>query len=178
MATGYIFYNDISFITCRGIVNGYVDGLYRPNNNTIRGQFAKIVVRGFGIPSYTPASPTFNDVPTAYTFYPFIEAAVQAGVMQGYGSSTFGPDRAVNRVETVVTLQRIRNYPLYIPTTPTFSDVPADSFGFNEVETFYHRGILSGQPCKAGSGTCFRRFDYIIRGEMAKVARRAIEDTP
>jgi len=176
--TAYIFYNDIVFITCRGIVNGYVEGLYRPNNNTIRGQFAKIVVRGFGIPSYTPSSPTFNDVPTAYTFYPFIEAAVQAGVMQGYGSSTFGPDRAVNRVETVVTLQRIRNYPLYTPTTPTFSDVPAGSFGFNEVETLYHRGILSGQPCKTGGGTCFRRFDYIIRGEMAKVARRAIEDRP
>ncbi len=99
----YLFYADIQFLTCLGIVSGYPDGTFRAASPTNRGQFAKIVVNGFGLAAFTPTLPTFSDVPTSYPFYPYIEAATHAGVMVGYSGGTFQTGRNVNRIETVVT---------------------------------------------------------------------------
>jgi len=175
----YIFYGDVQFLACRGIVNGYGDGTFRPNNQTTRGQFAKIVTIGFNIPAFTPTSgQTFRDVPPNYIFYPYIEAAAHAGAINGYANGNFRPDFQINRIETVVIIQRIRNYPVATPTSPTFSDVQPGDFGYSAVETLYSRGIVSGQLCASGSSLCFRRSDFIIRGELAKIVHRAIEQLP
>ncbi|MGI8587109.1 MAG: S-layer homology domain-containing protein [Chloroflexia bacterium] len=37
------FYSVIETAVCRGVISGYSDGTFRPNNNAIRGQIAKIV---------------------------------------------------------------------------------------------------------------------------------------
>ena len=49
---GSTFYVYVRCLACRGIVSGYGDGTFRPNNNVTRGQLSKIVsnAAGFGIP--------------------------------------------------------------------------------------------------------------------------------
>ncbi|MDQ2805481.1 MAG: S-layer homology domain-containing protein, partial [Chloroflexota bacterium] len=40
---GNVFYSSIATAVCHGVVSGYSDGTFRPNNNAFRGQIAKIV---------------------------------------------------------------------------------------------------------------------------------------
>jgi hypothetical protein len=42
---GSAFYEYIETAVCHGIISGYADNTFRPNNNAIRAQIAKIVCR-------------------------------------------------------------------------------------------------------------------------------------
>lgn len=170
--SGNIFYADIRFLACRGVVNGFGDGSFQPNSNTRRGEFAKIIVRGFGIATYRPLTPTFLDVPTTNIFYPFIEAAARAGLVIG-GNGRFRPSDNITRAEVVVIIQRQQRYPVFTPTTPTFTDVPPDYFAYSTIETLVSVGIITGfTPTTFGPGA------FIRRGELSRIVGRAIQLPP
>ena len=175
--TGYLFTADILYLSCAGIVSGYPNsnGTYRfaPNQSTTRGEFAKIVKRGFGLTSYTPTVPTFSDVSANSTFYPFIEAVAHAGVVAGYANGTFQPNRSISRAEVAKMVKRAAGYGSYIPTTPTFTDVPPEYFAYAAVETLYWHGIVSGSSC--GTSLCYRPNDAVTRGELSRLVRLSIQ---
>jgi len=47
VAQGSTFYEYVERMAARGIINGYQDGTFRPNNNATRGQTAKIMSNAF-----------------------------------------------------------------------------------------------------------------------------------
>ena len=57
------FYAYIHCLACRGIVNGYPDGTFKPNNPVTRGQLSKIDANSAGY-SETHTELTFQDVPS------------------------------------------------------------------------------------------------------------------
>lgn len=188
--TGNQFYSDILFLACANIVNGFPNGdgsfRFEPASNTTRGQFAKIAVLGFGVPAFTPTTPTFSDVPTNNTFYQYIEAAVRAGVISGFtpaqcggGSAQpcFKPRDSIRRGEVAKIIRRARNYPVATPTAPSFSDVPTTNTFYADIETLKSLNVVGGGPCGSG-GLCFRPSENIRRDELTRLARRAREITP
>ena len=191
VSTTNIFYGDITYLACRGIVNGTGGGNFSPNANTSRGQFAKIAALGFGIAPFTPASgQSFSDVPPGYIFYTFIETAFHATVVNGLTTTQcnnlgvmppcYGPNVNITRAQVAAIVQRARNYTVVTPAggAQTFTDVPTSNFAFNAVETLASRNIINGAACAGGGGLCFRPNDNIKRGELSKVVRRAIESLP
>ena len=85
-----------------------------------------------------PVTPSFADVPTDHWAYKYIEYVVLAGVVMGYGDSTFRPDLAVDRGQMAVYVSRSEaggdaNVPNG-PPTPTFPDVPSDHWAFKYIE--------------------------------------------
>ena len=80
---GSAFYPFIRCLACLDIVSGYADGTFRPGNNIIRGQLAKIVsnAAGFLEPS---TGQSFEDVPVGSSFHEFIERLYRRGHMSGY----------------------------------------------------------------------------------------------
>ncbi len=186
--TTNIFYGDIQFLACRGVISGFAGGTFQPNSNTTRGQFAKIATLGFSLPAFTPTQPTFVDVASASVFYGYVEAAAHAGAVNGLSAaqcaalgtpgSCYGPNVLISRVQVAVIVQRARNYPTVTPTVPTFTDVPLGSFGYTAIQTLASRNIINGAACSGGVGTCFRPNDSIRRGELSKVVHRAIDSQP
>jgi len=177
VGTSNIFYTDILFLACRGVISGFPngDGTFRfePNSNTTRGQFAKIATLGFALPAFTPATPTFSDVPSNNVFYQFVEAAAHAGAITGFSDSTFRPNQNVTRAQVAIITLRARGYTILTPTNPTFSDVPNSNFAYAAIETLAARGIINGAACSGSQ--CFRPNDNVRRGELSKVVRRATE---
>lgn len=175
-----IFYNDIVFLACRGVISGFPNGegtfRFEPNTNTTRGQFAKIATLGFALPAYTPSTPTFSDVPPGNVFYQFVEAAAHVGAITGFSDGTFRPNQNVTRAQVAVITLRARGYAVVTPTSPTFTDVPTSNFAYAAIETLAARSIVSGAEC--GSTSCFRPNDLVRRDELSKVVRRAIEAVP
>jgi hypothetical protein len=94
---GHTFYAYVETLYDRGVVSGYSDGTYRPQNDVTRGQIAKIVVRSEGWAPYTPPTPTFSDVPANHTFYAYVETAYQHGIVQGYSDGTYRPANPATR---------------------------------------------------------------------------------
>ena len=178
MPSSNIFRADILYLACRNIVGGFPDGSFRPNASTTRGQFAKIAALAFGIPPFTPSSPSFNDVPSSYFAYAYIEAAAHAGVITGFPDGSFRPNQNVTRAQVAVITVRGRGYASLTPANPTFSDVAANNFAFAAVETLAARNVLSGAACPGSTALCFRPNDNIRRGELSKVVHRAIDSAP
>ncbi len=56
------FYTYIQCLACKGIISGYLDGSFRPNNEITRGQIAKVVSNAAGF-NEDPGSQVYEDVP-------------------------------------------------------------------------------------------------------------------
>ncbi len=103
------FNNAISTLSNAGIINGYEDGSFRPNNPITRAEFSKIAVSFF---SYVDEEyqGLFPDVPADKWYALYVEAAKELGLINGYEDGTFRPEQNITRAEacTIVnnTIQR------------------------------------------------------------------------
>lgn len=118
----------------------------------------------------------------------FIEAAFAAAVVNGLNpaqcaalgvaSPCYGPNVQISRAQVAVIVQRAQGYALVTPPNPTFSDVGTNNFAYAAIERLASRGIITGAACPVPqSGLCFRPNDFIRRGELSKVVRRALESS-
>ncbi len=198
---GSTFYAYVQWMACRGTVGGYPCGgagepcpgtYYRPNNNVTRGQLAKIVANTAQY-SETPTGQTFEDVPPASTFYPWIEQIASRGIVAGYpcggafepcvppsNRPYFRPNNATTRGQIAKVVAEARGYTDPI-TTQSFEDVPPNSTFYLYVERLAGRGILGGYPCGGPFEPCvgpgnrpyFRPNNPATRGQLAKIATLA-----
>jgi hypothetical protein len=94
-----------------GIINGYADGSFRPNNPVTRVEFAAMLVRALDLPTEPRGPVSFTDagsVPGWASGY--VAAAAKAGIIAGYTDGTFRPNASINRSEMVVMLARALNW--------------------------------------------------------------------
>ncbi len=178
---GNVFYTAISYLACAGVINGTDATHYTPAGTATRGQFAKIVALGFGLPSYTPpGTPDFSDVLPSYFAYVYIESGYHAGILSGFDATTcaahgvaypcYLPNLAITRAQLTKLVIGAAHYPLYTPTTgQTFSDVPPQSIFYAFVETAHQKGVINGYP--DGS---FRPNNSIRRDEMAQIVYKGV----
>jgi hypothetical protein len=163
-------YSYVSYLYCAGAIGGYADGTFRPDSGSTRGQFTKMLVLGLDWQPYAPALPTFSDVPLGSTFYPYVEAAVEHGVINGYSDGTFRPGNPLTRAQTAKILVLGRQWQLVIPPSPTFPDVLGDHWAYAYVETAFSHGIIGGFP----DGT-FGPERPVNRAQLAKMVALAAQ---
>ncbi len=87
-----------------GILSGYADGSFRPMTNVTRAQLAKLIVVARGWQLRLPAQATFGDVPATDWSFPYVETAVDAGVLAGYADGTFHPTAPATRAQVAKIL--------------------------------------------------------------------------
>ena len=165
---GDYFFEAVRFLYCGGVISGYGDGTFRPQNNTTRGQLCKIVVLAEGWQLYSPPTPTFTDVPAGHPFYAFVETAYEHGVISGYAGAVFLPGNPITRGQLCKVVALAEDWPIYLPPEPTFADVPADYPFYGYIETSYQRGIISGY------GSTFLPGNYATRGQICKIVFNAV----
>lgn len=68
-------YNAVKFMVERGIITGYPDNTFRPDNPVTRAEFARIMVISLNLPIKVTDNPSFKDVPKDHWAYPYIETA-------------------------------------------------------------------------------------------------------
>lgn len=82
-------------LASKGIIGGYTDGTFRPNNNISRAEVAKMVCIAIGWELKAPATPSFSDVAKDNWAYMYVETAKAHGVLNGYKDGSFGPNKRV-----------------------------------------------------------------------------------
>lgn len=100
----------------------------------------------FIVPAQASAQ-TFNDVPTDYWAFSFIETFAANGITAGCGSGNYCPEDSVTRSQMAVFLERGMNGSSYSPPSATgnvFLDVGAGDFAANFIEQLSNDGITAG----------------------------------
>ncbi|MEO8285579.1 MAG: S-layer homology domain-containing protein [Chloroflexota bacterium] len=183
---GSTFYPYVHCMACMGIINGYPDNTFRPNNNVTRGQLAKIVSNSAGF-NDPPGTQTFEDVPPGSTFYTFTQRLAGRNVMSGYpcggpgepcGSGNlpyFRPNANATRGQISKIVAQAAG--LTDPAgTQIFEDVPPGSTFYDYIQRLASRSIMSGYPCGGPGEPCgvsnlpyFRPAANATRGQSAKI---------
>jgi hypothetical protein len=105
----------IDVLSSRGILKGFPDYSFRPNQPVNRAEFAAILQNAFDQePSKTAIA--FQDVPTKFWATPAIDQAISAGFLKGYPKKTFKPQQNISRVQVLVAL--VSGLNLKAPTSP------------------------------------------------------------
>ena len=97
--------NAVSTLSNMGVIGGYADGTFRPDAPISRAEFAKIAVsftQNTGSATYN----YFTDVKTTDWFAPYVTAAKDAGLIEGYSDGSFKPESKITRAEACAIVNR------------------------------------------------------------------------
>ena len=93
----------ISTLANAGVLDGYTDGTFKPNETITRAELIKIASSFYD--TTAGKSSEFSDI-EAHWAEKFIEEAYKLGIVDGYGDGTFHPDQAVTRAEAMKIVNR------------------------------------------------------------------------
>ncbi|MCM8787760.1 MAG: S-layer homology domain-containing protein, partial [Candidatus Omnitrophica bacterium] len=100
----HTFYEFITTLKCYGVIQGYPDGYFRPEENVSRGAAMKFVINGLrkkkgddNYLRYYGSETHFPDLPSYHTFYEYIMAAWSNGIVNGYPDGLFRPENTTDR---------------------------------------------------------------------------------
>lgn len=83
-----------------GIVQGYNDNTFKPNNYVTRGEALKIILEAGGISNFGLLTPNFSDVDNVNDWFAKYTAyAKSSGLIAGYGDGTFRGNKNISRAE-------------------------------------------------------------------------------
>lgn len=103
-----------AYLSGKGIIAGYPDGLARPEGYLRRSEALKVLMVSQGKYAervlwhrdHLPPLPLFTDVRQDQWYAPFVEAAYEAEVIRGYPDGTLRPAQVLRVEEAVVLLMR------------------------------------------------------------------------
>ena len=96
------YYNSVQKCADKGYVRGYEDGIFRPNGNITRAEFAAIMNTVLGLKD--SAANQFSDVKSGKWYTSAVLNCVKAGIISGYGNGKFGINDPVTREQAAVIL--------------------------------------------------------------------------
>ena len=93
----------IEILTEKGVIVGYPDGTFKPDDNVSRAEFASMAIKALGQEHTTVAQPVaFTDIDTSFWAYDAIQKALYFDLIscppQG---QPFRPDDTVTRAESI-----------------------------------------------------------------------------
>ena len=101
------FYEPVETLYNIGLLEGKSKDTFAPNAPISRAEFAALAAR-FQNLKYTSGK-VFSDVEKGHWAYSYINAASEAGWIQGYPDGTFRPDKEITRTETVTLVNSMIN---------------------------------------------------------------------
>ena len=110
----------ITELSERGIIVGYPSGVFMPDENVTRAEFASMAIKALGQEDISVAQPVkFTDITPDYWGYGAIQKALYFDLIKyDAASQTFRPDDSVSRAESITMAVNAL-------TTQNISDVKA-----------------------------------------------------
>lgn len=165
---------EIEFLTSKGIIKGYPDGTFIPENPIKRIQAVQMILREKGITNYDAPNPQFTDMDPGTYGYDEVAKAVSLGIIDGKtdpktGKKYFDPNGTLTRAQMAKILSLA--YDLKGTSTTEFSDVPKDNWAHPFVSALAANEITTGYP----DGT-FKPNNKLSRQHFAVFMARNLDD--
>ncbi|MBP1991629.1 S-layer homology domain-containing protein [Paenibacillus eucommiae] len=153
----------------KGIITGYPDQTFRPNNVISRGEFVALVNRAFRYSDMSPIS--FKDIKQTDWVYQEVQKAIAQGYINGFDDNTFRSNQQINRQETAMILSNILKLNAPGSTTPiTLTDsnvIP--SWSKMAINNIVSKGIMD----KYQDGT-FQPLRQMTRAESVVAIKKTL----
>ena len=99
----------IAELAGRGILTGFPDGKFRPNESITRGQFAALVASVFK-KTKVRNMVNFRDVSSTYWAYEGVRDAYEMGFLEVGSGNEFNPNQGMTRLQIITALAKGLNY--------------------------------------------------------------------
>lgn len=109
IGTAHPHFNAISFLKDEGIIQGYPDGSFKPENDVSRVEVTKFILEGIDADIEKVTNLSFTDTDNTQWYADYLYTAKNLGIIQGYSDGTFRPTNSVNRAEFLKMLIEASN---------------------------------------------------------------------
>ncbi|MBY0223385.1 amidase family protein [Sporosarcina aquimarina] len=168
------YVDEIMYLTDKGIINGYPDGTFKPNESITRLHAIRLILKEKGIVDYSDVTnPEFVDVSPGDYGYEEIAKAVELGIVNGkvnsQGEKYFDPTGKLSRSQAAAIL--VLAYDLKGTHPTDFKDVPKGNWAHNYISALVANNITTGY-----SNGKFKPNINISRQHFAAFMARYLDD--
>ena len=105
--------NEINRLTEQCILEGYPDGMFKPNRKVSRAEMATMIVKGYNLDATTNCEAlTFKDVPKNHWAHDYISKGVAEDMIAGVSIDKFYPNNHITRSEALTIMSKGINCPM------------------------------------------------------------------
>ncbi|MGE5328185.1 MAG: S-layer homology domain-containing protein [Deltaproteobacteria bacterium] len=162
--TGTAYEDAVGKLVTLGIIKGYEDGTFKPDQNITRAEFAKIACYIIGVQAaadLAKGKTKFSDVSADNWASGYINVAAEKGMIKGYPDKTFKPSANVTYAEAITILVRAVGMGDYV-------EKAGGTWPANYLEKAASAGITSDVTGFSGSTAA-------LRGVIAQLSWNALE---
>lgn len=169
--TGHWAEKSIQTLYEKGVVSGYGDGLFGPNDVVTRAQVMKMALGAFAETDATTNVSNFTDVNSTDWFDTYVATGTAIGIVNGYDDGTFKPNKTVTRAEALKIILEAAGFTDLSDTSGNFTDVDGVRDWFAKYSAFAKKaGVVSGY-----SDGSFRGNSGITRAEVCVIIQKVID---
>ena len=138
----------INTLSKLGVIAGYEDGTFKPNDVVTRAQFIKILMGALNLIDDT-ATTEFNDVKPSDWSYKAIASAAKLNITKGINTNQFGVDEPISRQDMAVFVDKaVKVLNISLPINGdymAFADQQKiEPYAIDAVKTMKLAGIING----------------------------------
>ncbi|MEK8130132.1 PQQ-binding-like beta-propeller repeat protein [Paenibacillus filicis] len=149
---GHKLGSEIARAVTLGIVFGYPDGTFRPEESVTRAEFVSMIVRG--LPPGEEGTPlAFKDKGTIGAWaVKAVEQAMKLGIIEGYEDDTFRPDANIIHAEMITMVIRVSGLSTanHVPHTSFPDDADIPKWAKSAVSKAEESGIINARDIPDG----------------------------
>lgn len=151
----------ISWCADNGIISGYTDGSFKPNNKITRAEFATMLAKSIKKEASSIVDINYEDVKPKDWFYAPVRKLVSFGILSNEGK--FYPNKLITRELAIKWLASTIDYKTKLSLINNYSD-EKDIVNKEAFEKLLELNILSGYP-----NNTLKPKNLITRAEAAKL---------
>lgn len=161
-------YQAILHLSKEGIVSGYEGNLFQPTKAITRAEAAKMMTSAFAIKASMNEPNQYEDVPEGHWAVPFIAAATENQLFNGYEGNIFKPDEPISRAEVAALLTRA--FELELQGAPVaFHDLGPEYWAYEPIQKLATNQIIKGYEDQT-----FKATKKITRAEFSSLLYSAL----
>ncbi|MGM0792363.1 MAG: S-layer homology domain-containing protein [Bacillota bacterium] len=161
------YFQAVSSLSERGIIKGYGNGIFKPEESVTRAQAAKMLALALNLRTDHVKDPGFKDVSKNNWAYRYIAALAERGIIKGYGDQ-YKPNEPITRAQMAKIIAlgyKFKESPL---KDKRFQDVNPTDWYAGYLQPLIEKGITNGTTAKT-----YSPIETVSRGQMAAFIYRS-----
>lgn len=128
----------------RGLISGYPDGSFKPDNEITRAEFITLINKIFGYTETTTID--YSDVNIGDWYYESIAVAKAAGYIDGYPDGTMRPNNLISREEVATIIMKVYKLIPNEAAADVLTDAKTFTWSKGAIGAVLNADIMTGYP--------------------------------
>lgn len=165
--------SDVEFLSARGIIDGFKDDTFKPNNDITRAEFIALLAKYEKIKQVNTTT-EFKDVPSEKWYSSYVKWAKDNKIISGTGDGLFNPERKISREEVAVIMANYIKFKTgkdikNVDTTKFTDDKGISTWAKSSVNYLSEISLITGK-----NNNNFAAKDNTTRAETSAILKRYI----